>query len=156
MAQVEVKFLREDWADPDLPLPRYETDGAAGFDLRAQFTADAREAGLTLAPQTRALIQTGFRVAVPRGYELQIRPRSGLALKHGVTLANAPGTVDCDYRGPLGVILINLGDAPFVIGHGDRIAQGVVAPVPQVRFTLVSGLDETARGAGGFGSTGQG
>lgn len=156
MAQVEVKFLREDWADPDLPLPRYETDGAAGFDLRAHFMADAREEGLTLAPQARALIQTGFRVSVPRGYELQIRPRSGLALKHGVTLANAPGTVDCDYRGPLGVILINWGDAPFVIGHRDRIAQGVVAPVTQVRFSLVSRLDETVRGAGGFGSTGQG
>lgn len=153
---VTVHFLREEWADPDLPLPKYETEGAAGFDLRAQLPAPEREVGLILAPMARALIQTGFRVAVPDGFELQIRPRSGLALKHGVTLANAPGTVDCDYRGPLGVILINLSDTPFAIAHGDRIAQGVVAAMVQARITAVSALDETARGAGGFGSTGQG
>ena len=148
MAQVDVPFLREDGADPDLPLPRYETEGGGGFDLGAQFTADAREAGLTLAPQTRALIQTGCRVAGPRGYELQIRPRSGLALKHGVTLANAPGTVDCDYRGPLGVILINLGDAPFVIGHGDRIAQGIGRQVGNAAATRLEERRRTSQGTG--------
>lgn len=153
---VTVQFLREEWADPDLPMPKYETEGAAGFDLRAQFPMSERASGLTLAPMDRALIQTGFRVAVPDGFELQIRPRSGLALKHGVTLVNAPGTVDCDYRGPMGIILINLGNAPFAIAHGDRIAQGVVAAMLQARLSAVAVLDETARGAGGFGSTGQG
>lgn len=142
-------------ADRALGLPRYETAGAAGADLRANFAEDAR-AGLTLDPGARALVPTGLRVAVPQGYELQVRPRSGLALKHGVSVLNSPGTVDRDYRGPLGVILINLGDAPFAIAHGDRIAQMVLAPVVQAELRAVDALDATARGDGGFGSTGRG
>ncbi|MFC7703859.1 dUTP diphosphatase [Plastorhodobacter daqingensis] len=151
--------LRLQWdegADRALPLPSYETAGAAGADLRANLPEDLRNCGLTLAPQERRLIPTGLRVEIPEGYEMQIRPRSGLALKHGITLANAPGTIDADYRGPLGVILINLGDEPFRLAHGDRIAQAVVAPVVQVRFELAETLASTARGTGGFGSTGRG
>ena len=149
---VTVRFTRAAGADPDLPLPRYETPGAAGADLRA----DTGGSTVTLAPGARALIGTGLVVAVPPGHEMQVRPRSGLALHHGVTLANAPGTIDSDYRGPLGVIVINHGDAPFEVTHGMRIAQAVVVPVVQARFELVEALDETGRGAGGFGSTGRG
>ncbi|MCA8884401.1 MAG: dUTP diphosphatase [Rhodobacteraceae bacterium] len=144
-----------DDADRDLPLPGYETPGAAGADLRANFPPDLRDAGITLAPGARALIPTGVRLAIPPGFEVQIRPRSGLALKHGITLPNTPGTIDSDYRGPLGVILLNLGEAPFAIAHGDRIAQMVLAPVLQAGFALADTLDVTARGAGGFGSTGR-
>lgn len=140
-------------ADPALGLPAYATAGAAGADLRANFPD---RAGVTMAPGERALIPIGLAMAIPEGYEVQVRPRSGLALKHGVTVANAPGTVDNDYRGPVGVILVNLGDAPFEIAHGDRIAQMVVAPVTQAKFELVDDLDATARGTGGFGSTGRG
>ena len=140
-------------ADPALGLPAYATAGAAGADLRANFPD---RAGVTMAPGERALIPIGLAMAIPEGYEVQVRPRSGLALKHGVTVANAPGTVDNDYRGPVGVILVNLGDAPFEIAHGDRIAQMVVAPVTQAAFELVDDLDATARGTGGFGSTGRG
>lgn len=139
-------------ADQTLGLPSYETAGAAGADLRANLPD---QVALTLAPLGRALVPTGLRMAVPLGFEVQIRPRSGLALKHGVTLANAPGTIDSDYRGPLGVILINLGDKDFTVTHGMRIAQMVVASVVQVDVEVVQDLDETARGAGGFGSTGQ-
>lgn len=146
-----VEVVREAWADPDVALPDYATVGAAGADLRANFEDRGR---VVLAPGARALVPVGFRIALPEGFEMQIRPRSGLALKHGVTLANAPGTIDADYRGPVGVILINLGAEAFEIVHGARIAQAVVAPVVQARFTLVDGLPETARGAGGFGSTG--
>ena len=149
---VTVRFTRAEGADPDLPLPRYETPGAAGADL----CADTGGSTVTLAPGARALIGTGLVVAVPPGHEMQVRPRSGLALHHGVTLANAPGTIDSDYRGPLGVIVINHGDAPFEVTHGMRIAQAVVVPVVQARFELVEALDETARGTGGFGSTGRG
>ena len=153
----EIRMIREDWADAALPLPAYETAGAAGADLRANLRPEDREAGITLPPLGRALVPTGLRVEIPEGYEIQIRPRSGLALKHGLSLPNAPGTIDWDYRGPLGVIVVNLGAAPYVIGHGDRIAQLVVAPVVQARFVLAEGgLGETARGTGGFGSTGRG
>ena len=152
---VTLRMTWTDEADRSLGLPSYETAGAAGADLRANFPADARD-GVTLAPGTRALIPTGLRLAIPDGFEVQIRPRSGLALKHGITLPNSPGTIDSDYRGPLGVIVLNAGDAPFHIAHGDRIAQMIVAPVVQAAFTLVDDLDDTARGAGGFGSTGQG
>ena len=138
-------------ADTALGLPKYETAGAAGADLRANL---ADQAGVTLAPMQRALIPTGLRMAIPHGYEVQIRPRSGLALKHGVTLVNTPGTIDADYRGSVGVILINLGSEPFTVTHGMRIAQMVVAPVTQADFTEADSLDATARGAGGFGSTG--
>jgi dUTP pyrophosphatase len=151
-----VQVLWEDWADRSLPLPAYQTAGAAGADLCANFPAETRDAGLTLVPLQRAICPTGIRVAVPDGYEMQVRPRSGLASKHGITLPNTPGTIDSDYRGPLGVSLINLGLEPYTIRHGDRVAQVVVAPVVQVGFVVVNGLDETERGAGGFGSTGFG
>lgn len=148
---MQVDVVREDWADAGVALPNYTTAGAAGADLRANF---ADGVGVTLAPGARALVPTGLRVAVPEGFEMQIRPRSGLALKHGVTLANAPGTIDADYRGPLGVILINFGAEPFVVEHGARIAQAVITPVMQVAFEVVDDLGDTARGTGGFGSTG--
>lgn len=153
---VEIAVLWEAWADRSLPLPSYETAGAAGADLRANLPPDDRAAGITLPPMGRAILPTGIRVAIPAGHEMQIRPRSGLAVKSGVTVVNAPGTVDSDYRGPLGVALVNLSDAPYVIRHGDRIAQAVIAPVLQAGYALVESLDETERGAGGFGSTGRG
>ena len=151
-----VKVLWEDWADRALPLPSYETAGAAGADIRANLKPEDRGAGVTLAPMDRVLVPTGLRVEVPAGYEMQIRPRSGLAVKFGVTLPNTPGTIDSDYRGPLAVALVNLGSEPFTVRHGDRIAQVVVAPVLQAGFLVVDALGETARGEGGFGSTGRG
>lgn len=147
--------VRLDWiegADISLGLPVYATSGAAGADVRANFV-DCQS--ITLAPSERALISTGLRIAIPIGFEVQIRPRSGLALKHGITLPNSPGTIDSDYRGPLGVIVQNCGSEPFEITHGMRIAQMVVAPVVQAAFE-VGTLDETSRGSGGFGSTGTG
>lgn len=153
MIAIEVTW--DEGADRSLGLPAYETRGAAGADLRANFAEYAR-AGVTLAPGERALVPTGLRIAVPAGYEVQVRPRSGLALKHGITVLNSPGTVDSDYRGPLGVIVMNAGTGPFHIAHGDRIAQMVVAPVVQARLNEVGTLDDTPRGAGGFGSTGVG
>ena len=152
---VVVHIQREDWADQTLPLPSYQTAGAAGADICANFPPDLRDAGLTLPPMGRAICPTGLRVAIPPGYEMQIRPRSGLASRHGITLPNTPGTIDSDYRGPLGVSLINLGPEPYTIRHGDRVAQAVVAPVVQVAFTAVEALDSTDRGEGGFGSTGR-
>lgn len=151
-----VKVLWEAEADRTLPLPAYETAGSAGADLRANLAPGDRAAGVTLAPMQRRVVPTGLRVEIPAGYEMQIRPRSGLALKHGITLPNTPGTIDSDYRGPLGVLLVNLGAEPYVIHHGDRIAQAVIAPVVQARFQAVTALGETARGDGGFGSTGRG
>jgi dUTP pyrophosphatase len=132
----------------DLPLPAYASAGAAGFDLRAA-------AALTIAPGAIALVPTGFAVAVPPGHELQVRPRSGLAAKHGVTVLNSPGTVDSDYRGEIAVILINHGTTAFAIAHGDRIAQGIIAAAPQAKLIEVTSLDDTTRGSGGFGSTGR-
>ena len=134
-----------------LELPAYETKGAAGMDLRA---AVEERATLTIAPGKRALVPTGFIFEVPDGFEAQIRPRSGLAFKNGITCLNSPGTVDSDYRGEVKVILANLGDEPFEITRGMRIAQMVIAPVTQVRVAEISEISETARGAGGFGSTG--
>lgn len=134
-----------------IELPSYETAGAAGMDLRA--AVEAGEA-MTLRPGERALVPTGFIFEVPFGYEAQIRPRSGLAIKNGITCLNSPGTVDSDYRGEVKVILANLGQADFVIERGMRIAQMVIAPVTQVTVTEVSEFTETTRGAGGFGSTG--
>lgn len=153
--RVVLGLLRDEGADPAVPLPGYETPGAAGADLRANLAEPDREEGLVLEPGGRALVPTGLRLEIPQGYELQIRPRSGLALKHGITLLNTPGTIDSDYRGPLGIILANLGDVAYRVRHGDRIAQMVVAPVVQARFEVVTGLSETTRGAGGFGSTGR-
>ena len=132
-----------------LPLPAYETAGAAGLDLRA--TED-----VVLKPGTRCVMPTGFAIALPSNFEAQVRPRSGLAVKHGVTVLNSPGTIDCDYRGEIKVPLINHGTADFVIKRGDRIAQMIVAAVSQAKFDEVTTLDETARGAAGFGSSGTG
>ena len=136
----------------DLPLPAYESADAAGMDLRAAVPADQP---LTLAPGERAAVPTGLAFALPSGFEGQVRPRSGLALKAGITCLNSPGTVDADYRGEVKVILINHGREPFVIQRGDRIAQLVIAPVVQSAWAEVESLDETLRGAGGFGSTGR-
>lgn len=136
-----------------LALPAYETEHAAGMDLRA---AVAESEPITLAPGARCLAPTGLTIALPPGYEAQIRPRSGLAAKHGVTCLNTPGTIDADYRGEVKVILINLGQEPFVIKRGERIAQMVIASVTQGAWSKVEVLSETARGAGGFGSTGRG
>lgn len=135
-----------------LALPAYETALSAGMDLRAAVSSDGP---LTLAPGARAMVPTGLTIALPPGYEAQVRPRSGLAAKHGITCLNSPGTVDADYRGEVKVILINLGAEPFVIQRGERIAQMVIAPVTQAAWNVVDTLDETARGAGGFGSTGR-
>ena len=131
-----------------LPLPAYETAGAAGMDLRAA-------EGITLKPGARSLVATGFAIAVPQGFEAQVRPRSGLAVKHGVTVLNAPGTIDSDYRGEVKVPLINHGQEDYVIMRGDRIAQMVIAPVAHISWAEAEILDETARGAGGFGSSGR-
>ena len=146
MSTVTVKFQRH--AD-DVVLPDYATPGAAGMDIAAHL-----DTAVTLAPFARAAIATGFSMQLPSGYEVQIRPRSGLALKHGVTVANAPGTVDSDYRGEVAVILINLSQQNFTITPGMRIAQMVIAPVTHCRFENKLQLDMSDRGAGGFGSTG--
>jgi len=137
----------------NLPLPAYETAQAAGMDLRAAVPEDEP---LTLRPGSRFAVPTGLAFALPAGFEGQVRPRSGLAIKSGVTCLNTPGTIDADYRGEVKVILINLGEEDLVIRRGDRIAQLVVAPVVQAVWQEVDSLDETARGAGGFGSTGHG
>jgi dUTP pyrophosphatase len=134
-------------ADP-LPLPAYQTAGAAGMDLAADVTEP-----LWIEPGARALVPTGIAVAIPHGYEGQIRPRSGLALRHGVTLVNSPGTIDSDYRGELQVLLINFGTEQFCVRRGDRIAQLVIAPVTRAVMREVDDLDSTARGSGGFGHT---
>ncbi len=150
-ATVEVRLVQvgDGAGDDPLPLPRYETEGAAGMDLRASLRAP-----VVIPSGQRALIPTGIAIALPEGYEGQVRPRSGLALKHGVTVLNAPGTIDADYRGELAVVLINHGEADFPIQRGDRIAQLVVAPVTRATWRLVETLDETARAAHGYGSTG--
>lgn len=147
-ASVEVAIRRLPHAE-DLPVPAYATAGSAGLDLPA-----ALDAPLELAPGARALVPTGFAIALPPGYEAQVRPRSGLAVRHGVTILDAPGTVDSDYRGEIKALLVNLGDGPVRFRRGDRIAQLVIAPVAPVRLQLCPVLDETQRGRGGFGSTG--
>lgn len=150
-----LRLVWDDGADRTVPLPGYATPGAAGADIRANLAMGERSDGMLLAPLERRIVPTGLRVEIPPGFEMQIRPRSGLAFEHGISLANTPGTIDSDYRGPLGVLLINLGHEPYTIGHGDRIAQLVVAPVVQVRFELAEALSDTGRGDGGFGSTGR-
>jgi len=132
-----------------LPLPSYATDGAAGMDLLAAVMSP-----VVIPPGGRMLVPTGLRIAIPPGYELQVRPRSGLALRNGVVLPNSPGTIDEDYRGEVGVIVLNAGDAPFTVERGMRIAQAVIAPVVRAAWREVAELPETARGSGGFGSTG--
>ena len=146
---VSVQITREPGCD-DLPLPAYETEHAAGMDMRAAVTEP-----LTLQPGERTLVPTGLRIALPEGYEAQIRPRSGLAIKHGISLLNTPGTIDADYRGEIRIIIANLGQQPFVINRGDRIAQMIVAPVTKVAWEVTDTLSETTRGAGGFGHTGK-
>lgn len=148
---VTIELTWDAGADRALGLPVYASAGAAGADLCANFPD---RGSVVLEPGARALVPTGLRLAIPEGHEVQIRPRSGLALKHGIILPNAPGTIDSDYRGPLGVIVMNAGQEVFGIAHGDRIAQMVVAPVLRAEFAVVEALDDTARGAGGFGSTG--
>lgn len=145
---VEIKTLAH---FGDLELPKYETVLAAGADLRAAVEAHAP---MVLQPGARALVPTGMAMALPAGYEAQIRPRSGLAYKHGITCLNTPGTIDADYRGEVKVLLINHGDTAFTINRGERIAQMVIAPITQPDFEVVSELSETVRGEGGFGSTG--
>ncbi|HEX8401255.1 MAG TPA: dUTP diphosphatase [Allosphingosinicella sp.] len=144
---IEIRLKRLPHGD-GLPLPAYASAGAAGLDIVAAEDA-------TLVPGARAAIATGFAIAIPDGYEVQIRPRSGLALKHGVTCLNTPGTIDSDYRGEVKVILANLGGQPFAVVRGERIAQLVPAPVLRARFAEAADLDETGRGGGGFGSTGR-
>ena len=146
--RVEIKTLDH---FGDLELPKYETVLAAGADLRAALPADAP---MVLKPGERALVPTGMAMALPAGYEAQIRPRSGLAYKHGITCLNTPGTIDADYRGEVKVLLINHGDEAFTINRSERIAQMVIAPITQPEFERVTELSDTARGAGGFGSTG--
>lgn len=148
---IEIGIMMLDHAR-ELGAPRYQSGGAAGADLCAALPPEAR---LELAPLGRALVPCGFSLALPEGYEAQIRPRSGLALRHGITVLNTPGTIDRDFRGEVQVLLVNLGSEPFSIGRGDRIAQIVFAPVGQASFTLKEALDETDRGTGGFGSTGR-
>ncbi len=147
LTDIEIRLKRLPHGD-GLPVPGYATEGAAGMDVVA-----AEE--LALLPGQRHAVATGFALAIPHGYEVQVRPRSGLALKHGVTVPNTPGTIDSDYRGEVKIIMINHGTAPFQIRRGDRIAQLVPAPVQHARFAEVDTLDDTARGGGGFGSTGQ-
>lgn len=153
MDHVALKLMRVAGADTSVPLPNYESAGAAGADIRADLRGDA---AMLVAPGARALIPTGLAMAVPVGFEVQVRPRSGLALKHGIALVNSPGTIDSDYRGEIGVIVLNTSDVAFEVTHGMRIAQIVLAPVVQAAFEEVQSLDETVRGAGGFGSTGRG
>jgi dUTP pyrophosphatase len=147
LADIEIGIQRLPHGD-GLPLPAYATEGAAGMDVVAAET-------LTLAPGARCAVATGFAMAIPQGYEVQVRPRSGLALKHGITCLNTPGTIDSDYRGEIKIILINLGQEAFPINRGDRIAQLVPAALQRAAFTLLDILPETARNAGGFGSTGR-
>jgi len=142
-----VRILKK---NPAAVLPEYATEGAAGLDLRAAISGGP----VTLAPGARARVPTGIAVAIPPGWEGQIRPRSGLAAKAGVTVLNAPGTIDADYRGEIQVLLVNLGEAPYTVASGDRIAQLVIAPAARAALTIVDALPETERGAGGFGSTG--
>lgn len=146
-AEIEIRLKRLPHGT-GLPLPAYATEHAAGMDVVAA-------EDVTLAPGARHAVATGFAVAIPTGYEIQVRPRSGLALKHGITCLNTPGTIDADYRGEVKVILANLGSEPFEVRRGERIAQLVPAAVQQARFAEVAELDETARGEGGFGSTGR-
>jgi len=150
MEQIDVQFA---WLEPqaaaDLELPRYHSELASGMDVAA-----AVQEPVVIAPGEIRLIATGFAVALPPGFELQVRPRSGLAIKHGITVVNAPGTIDADYRGEVRIGLVNLGREAFTIRRGDRIAQLVLAPVCQARLQMVAGLDQTGRGSGGFGHTG--
>jgi dUTP pyrophosphatase len=150
MNEIEVQFC---WLHPkettDLQLPCYQSCAAAGMDVQAAVAGE-----INLTPGGISLLPTGFAVAIPPGFEIQVRPRSGLATRHGITLVNSPGTIDCDYRGEVKIALINLGELPYTVRRGDRIAQLILAPVLRARLNVVSELDETVRAAGGFGHTG--
>lgn len=147
---VRISISWTDGADQSIGLPVYETEGAAGADVRANLPSGP----MILMPGARALVPTGLKFEIPPGFEVQVRPRSGLALKHGITLVNSPGTIDSDYRGEVGIIVMNTGDTEFEVPHGMRIAQLVVAPVVQADFVATHVLKTTRRGSGGFGSTG--
>ena len=149
---IQITYLQN--ADKNISLPVYETSQSSGMDLRANLTEDRRVNGISIQAKKWLLIPTGLAISMPIGYEAQIRPRSGLAFKYGVSILNSPGTIDADYRGELGVLLINHGEDEFHINHGDRIAQIVFAPVIQVVWKQVTYLDESSRDANGFGSTG--
>ncbi|GMG82959.1 dUTP diphosphatase [Paralimibaculum aggregatum] len=151
---LQIAVLRLPHHDPALPLPDYATAGSAGMDLYASLQPDDRAEGLALPSLGRVLVPTGLAIAIPEGHEGQVRPRSGLAVRHGVTVANAPGTIDSDYRGELGVLLTNLSLETYWVSHGTRIAQLVIAPVTRARLVPAESLPGTARGEGGFGSTG--
>ncbi|MDA1237975.1 MAG: dUTP diphosphatase [Proteobacteria bacterium] len=155
MLQINVKFIWNQGSDISLGLPDYRSSGASGADIKANFDIGIRAEGIDLHPGRQLLIPTGLSVEIPKGFEIQIRPRSGLTLKDGISIPNSPGTIDSDYRGPLGVIMINFSESIFHISHGDRIAQMVVAPVIRANFELVSELSSTTRGIRGFGSTGK-
>jgi dUTP diphosphatase len=152
---IAVGIRRLPGRDPELPLPGYATEGSAGVDVCANLAAEDRDGGLVLGAGARALVPTGFALEIPPGHEVQLRPRSGLALRHGLTLLNSPGTIDSDYRGEIGVILINHGSEPVIVKHGMRVAQLVLAPVARIAWRE-GALADSARGAGGFGSTGTG
>jgi dUTP pyrophosphatase len=154
MSAVPVRIARTTDADPEIPLPSYQTEGSAGLDVCANLVFGDRAAGFVLQPGERRLVPTGLRVEIPEGYEIQMRPRSGLALKQGLTLVNTPGTIDSDYRGEIGVILINHGAQPVTVTHGMRIAQMVLAPVTRLVWSEAVQVGSSARGEGGFGSTG--
>ena len=154
MSRVTVKITFSEGADPGLGLPGPATDGAAGLDLKANLRDAVRLAGVTLGAGEYRMIPCGIRIALPKGFEAQVRPRSGLAHRHGVSILNGPGTIDSDYRGEINVILINHGNRPFHVRHGDRIAQMVVAPVTSLHWDVTDPGDETERGHHGFGSTG--
>jgi len=149
-----LRILRLESHDPAHALPAYESAAAAGMDLRACLADDDRTIGLKVPSLARVLVPTGLAMAIPEGHEAQIRPRSGMALRHGITVLNSPGTIDADYRGEIKVLVVNLGPETVTLAHGERVAQLVIAPCVQVSPESVTVLDETARGAGGFGSTG--
>ncbi len=149
---IELKIKKLEHFDNNLPLPKYETAGAAGADLRASMPG---QENLTIAPGKRVLVPTGLSYEIPEGYEVQVRPRSGMSLKTNLLIVNSPGTIDCDYRGEIKIIIGNFGDEDAIIEHGDRIAQMVIAPVTQATLVETSTLSETDRGHGGFGSTGK-
>lgn len=153
--KVDLKIKKLENFDNNLPLPSYETEGAAGADLRVSIGASAEGEKIIVKPGQRLLIPTGLSFEIPFGYEVQVRPRSGVSFKTGLLVCNSPGTIDCDYRGEVKVIIGNFGNEDEVINHGDRIAQMVIAPVLQANFVEADQLSDTARGAGGFGSTGK-
>lgn len=154
MNKVKVNVLKLEHFDATFELPLYQTEGAAGADIKASFPADQRESGLTIKPFERVLIPTGLAMEIPHGYEVQVRPRSGLSFKTSLMVVNSPGTIDSDYRGEVKIIMANIGNTEVTVNHGERLAQLILAPVTQAIFTEEANLSETDRGAGGFGSTG--